>query len=209
MEFMSAREAADKWGISQRRVAVLCSEQRIAEATMVGNMWFIPTSAEKPIDARITRYNRIEEKAVKPFLKWAGGKGQLIKEIERTGLLRNVDMRWMDHLDAMEELKRGIYLRSYGQQDPVVAFRMESFDMFDEMTALIREGTVTTMLTFRLKSEDDIKREQAAKITATSGADDGSDKKQPVRKGQKVGRNDPCPCGSGKKYKKCCGRNES
>ena len=80
--------------------------------------------------------------------------------------------------------------------------------MFDEMTALIREGTVTTMLTFRLKSEDDIKREQAAKITATSGADDGSDKKQPVRKGQKVGRNDPCPCGSGKKYKKCCGMNE-
>lgn len=83
MEFMSAREAADKWGISQRRVAVLCSEQRIKEATMVGNMWIIPSSAEKPTDARSTRYNRTEEKAVKPFLKWAGGKGQLIKEIER------------------------------------------------------------------------------------------------------------------------------
>ena len=83
MEFMSAREAANKWGISQRRVAVLCSEHRIAEATMVGNMWIIPTSAEKPIDARSTRYNRTEEKAVKPFLKWAGGKGQLLKEIER------------------------------------------------------------------------------------------------------------------------------
>lgn len=83
MEFMSAREAADKWGISQRRVAVLCSEQRIKEATMVGNMWIIPSSAKKPIDARSTRYNRTEEKAVKPFLKWAGGKGQLIKEIER------------------------------------------------------------------------------------------------------------------------------
>lgn len=82
MEFMSAREAADKWGISQRRVAVLCSEQRIKEATMVGNMWIIPSSAEKPIDARSTRYNRTEEKAVKPFLKWAGGKGQLLKEIE-------------------------------------------------------------------------------------------------------------------------------
>lgn len=83
MEFMSAREAANKWGISQRRVAVLCSERRIKEATMVGNMWIIPSSAEKPIDARSTRYNRTEEKAVKPFLKWAGGKGQLIKEIER------------------------------------------------------------------------------------------------------------------------------
>lgn len=133
----------------------------------------------------------------------------IMSELERKVLLHNVDLRWMDHLDAMEELKRGIYLRSYGQQDPVVAFRMESFDMFDEMTALIREGTATTMLTFRLKSEEDIKREQAAKITATSGASDGSEKKQPVKKGQKVGRNDPCPCGSGKKYKKCCGMNES
>lgn len=83
MEFMSAREAANKWGISQRRVAVLCSEQRIAEATMVGNMWIIPSTAEKPIDARSTRYNKTEGKAVKPFLKWAGGKGQLIKEIEQ------------------------------------------------------------------------------------------------------------------------------
>ncbi len=81
MEFMSAREAADKWGISQRRVAVLCSEQRIAEATMVGNMWIIPANAEKPIDARSTRYVKSEEKTVKPFLKWAGGKGQLLKEI--------------------------------------------------------------------------------------------------------------------------------
>ncbi len=133
---------------------------------------------------------------------------KIISELERKVLLHNVDMRWMDHLDAMEELKRGIYLRSYAQQDPVVAFRMESYDMFDEMNALIREGTVVTLLTFRLKSEEDVKREQAAKITATSGATDGSDKKQPVRKGQKVGRNDPCPCGSGKKYKKCCGANE-
>ena len=83
MEYISAREAADKWGISQRRVAVLCSEQRVAEATMIGNMWIIPSSAEKPVDARSTRYNRTEGKAVKPFLKWAGGKGQLIKEIEQ------------------------------------------------------------------------------------------------------------------------------
>ncbi len=83
MEYMSAREAADKWGISQRRVAVLCSEQRIAKATMVGNMWIIPTTAEKPIDARHLRYSKTEDKAVKPFLKWAGGKGQLLSEIER------------------------------------------------------------------------------------------------------------------------------
>ena len=133
----------------------------------------------------------------------------IMSELERKVLLRNVDQRWMDHLDAMEELKRGIYLRSYAQQDPVVAFRMESFDMFDEMTSLIREGTVTTLTLFRLRSEEDVKREQTAKITATNGASDGSEKKQPVKKGEKVGRNDPCPCGSGKKYKKCCGANEN
>ena len=132
----------------------------------------------------------------------------LMAELERKVLLHNVDQRWMDHLDAMDELKRGIYLRSYAQQDPVVAFRMESYDMFDEMNSLIREGTVTTLTLFRIRSEEDVKREQAAKITATNGETDGSEKKRPVKKGEKVGRNDPCPCGSGKKYKKCCGANE-
>ena len=140
--------------------------------------------------------------------KWAEYGEGIMSELERKALLHNVDLHWMDHIDAMEELKRGIYLRSYGQQDPVVAFTMESFDMFDEMTALIREGTVTMMLLFKVKSEEDVKREQTVKITATSGGSDGSEKKQPVKKGAKVGRNDLCPCGSGKKYKKCCGKDE-
>ena len=83
MDFMSAREAANKWGISQRRVALLCSEQRIENAMMIGNMWIIPIEAEKPEDARSTRYTRSDGKNVKPFVKWAGGKGQLLSEIER------------------------------------------------------------------------------------------------------------------------------
>ena len=83
MDFMSAREAADKWGISQRRVAVLCSENRISQAMMVGNMWIIPTNVEKPVDARSIRYTKDDGRTVKPFLKWAGGKGQLLKEIEQ------------------------------------------------------------------------------------------------------------------------------
>ena len=129
----------------------------------------------------------------------------IMRRLERMILLKMVDNKWMDHIDAMEELKRGIGLRSYGQQDPVVAFRQESYDMFDEMTTSIREDTVRLMMTLMPKSEEDTKRRQAAQITATSGGSDGSEKGRTVRKGTKVGPNDPCPCGSGKKYKKCCG----
>ena len=132
----------------------------------------------------------------------------IMGELERKILLQNVDLRWMDHIDAMEELKRGIYLRSYGQQDPVVAFRRESFDMFDEMTAAIQEGTVVGILTVQLRTNQEVKREQQVKITGTSGGTDGSEKRQPVRKAKKPGRNDPCPCGSGKKYKHCCGKDD-
>ena len=133
---------------------------------------------------------------------------EIMSLLERKILLQNVDRNWMDHLDAMEELKRGIYLRSYGQQNPIVAFRMESYDMFEEMTDAIREGTVTGILTVVIRTEADTKREQQGKITSTSGATDGSEKKQPVRKAKKPGRNDPCPCGSGKKYKYCCGKDD-
>ncbi|NLX92368.1 MAG: preprotein translocase subunit SecA [Clostridiales bacterium] len=130
----------------------------------------------------------------------------IMRRLENMILLRNVDNKWMDHIDAMEELKRGIGLRAYGQQDPVVAYRQESYDMFDEMSTSIREDTVRQMLTVVIRSERETKREQAAKITATSGGGpDGSEKGRTVRKGKKVGPNVACPCGSGKKYKHCCG----
>ena len=136
----------------------------------------------------------------------------IMREVERVVLLRNVDQEWMDHIDAMEQLQDGIRLRAYAQQDPVVEYRLEGFDMFDSMIAAIRENTAKMMLTVRLrKKEEAPQREQVAKDTGTSSAaaaGDGTVQKQPVKKQKKPGRNDPCPCGSGLKYKKCCGRNE-
>ncbi len=130
---------------------------------------------------------------------------EMFQDFERMVLLRNVDMLWMDHIDAMDDLKQGIHLRSYAQQDPVVAFRMESYDMFDEMTATIRENTVKTLLMYMPRRAEDVERKAVAKVTSTSSGGDDTVKAEPVRKGKKVGPNDPCPCGSGKKYKKCCG----
>lgn len=176
---------------------------------------------------------------------------ETMREMERVYLLKNVDTYWMDHIDAMEQLKQGIRLRAYGQRDPVVEYRFEGFDMFDEMIASIREDTVKMVLAapkriveiqkrnaeIARKQQEMakqaaaahqvvlpgqqpqqqpqnplnvvIKREQVAKPLATSS--DGTDTvNRTVRKSakDKVGRNDPCPCGSGKKYKKCCGKDE-
>ncbi|MCI5800962.1 MAG: preprotein translocase subunit SecA [Oscillospiraceae bacterium] len=129
----------------------------------------------------------------------------IMREVERVVLLKNVDLKWMDHIDAMDELKRGINLRAYAQKDPVVEYRMEGFDMFDQMIEAIKEDTVRMLLTVKISTEAP-KREQVATPAAASGAGDGSEKKEPVKVGAKVGRNDPCPCGSGLKYKKCCGK---
>jgi preprotein translocase subunit SecA len=129
----------------------------------------------------------------------------VMRELEKMILLRNVDREWMDHIDAMDQLRRGIGLRAYGQTDPVVAYRQVGSEMFDSMNDEIRENTARQILTVMIKSKEETKREQTAKITATSGASDGTDKKQPVRKKEKARPNDPCPCGSGKKFKNCCG----
>ena len=125
-----------------------------------------------------------------------------MRELERVCLLRNVDLKWMDHIDDMSDLKQGMYLRGYGQHDPVVEYRIEGFEMFDSMIEAIREDTVKMLLTVRRRAEEP-KREQVAVPMEAGG--DGTVQQRPAAK-KKVGRNDPCPCGSGKKYKHCCGR---
>ena len=127
-----------------------------------------------------------------------------MRELERVIMLRVVDEYWMDNIDAMDDLKQGIGLRAYGQHDPVVAYKEEGFQMFEAMVTAIREETVRRLFLVQLRPAQDLKRQKVAKETGTS-APDKSVKQQPVRnKDKKVGPNDPCPCGSGKKYKKCC-----
>ena len=130
-----------------------------------------------------------------------------MNEVQQYVLLRSVDSHWMDHIDAMDELRNGIYLRSYGQHDPVVEYRNEGYDMFNAMSESIREQTTKMVLNVQVRRNEEVKREQVAKVTGESGGD-GTVKKEPKRAEKKPGRNDPCPCGSGKKYKKCCGANE-
>ena len=132
----------------------------------------------------------------------------LMRELERVMMLRVVDEYWMDNIDAMQELRQGIGLRAYGQNDPVVEYKREGYEMFERMIAAIQEETLRRIFLARVQVGGQVKRERVAKVTGESAGADGTVKKQPVKKGKKVGRNDPCPCGSGKKYKKCCGMHE-
>ncbi len=132
--------------------------------------------------------------------------GENMPELERVILLRVVDTKWMDHIDDMDQLKNGIGLNAYAQRDPVVEYRIVGSDMYDEMLANISLDTAKYVLG-AVPASDTLERKQVANPTAASHGGDDSVKKQPVKKKQKVGRNDPCPCGSGKKYKKCCGMN--
>ena len=127
-----------------------------------------------------------------------------LREIERIILLKVIDRKWIDHIDDMDQLREGIGLQAYGQRDPVVEYRMVGFDMFNEMTRSIQEETTGAL--FHVQIEQKIEKEQVAKVTGTN-KDESNAKTPYVRKGAKIGRNDPCPCGSGKKYKNCCGRN--
>ena len=128
---------------------------------------------------------------------------EVLRELERVILLKVVDIKWMAHIDDMEELRKGIVLRSYGQKNPVVEYRFEGFEMFDAMVESIREETIRLLFTIQVNNGQAPQRERVAEPTQTSG--DGSLANTPKKAGKKIGRNDPCPCGSGKKYKNCCG----
>ena len=150
----------------------------------------------------------VEERAFDIYQKKEQALGSpLMRELERVMMLRVVDEYWMDHLDNMNELRQGIGLRAYGQEDPVVAYKREGYEMFEEMIAAIQEETVRRVFIVRVQAkngEGTVERKRVAKVTGTSGGGDGSVRQQPVvHKGIKIGRNDPCPCGSGLKWKKC------
>ena len=164
---------------------------------------FTPEEVEKT--SAETFIQRFTDKAMEVYAaKEQEVTSPVMRELERVIMLRVVDEYWMDHIDAMQELRQGIRLRAYAQTDPVVAYKQESLHMFEEMISAIQEETVRRLYSVRLKSNEEVKRERVAS-GITEGRGDGTVKKQP-RRVQKVGRNDPCPCGSGKKYKHCCGR---
>lgn len=143
--------------------------------------------------------HKVYEEKEKEFVE------ESMRELERVVLLQVVDQKWMDHIDAMDQLRTGIGLRAYAQRDPVIEYKFEGMDMFEEMINTIKEDTVKHIFHARINRE--IKREQVAQPTmAVHGSSDEPVKKKPVTKGEKIGRNEPCPCGSGKKYKKCCGQ---
>ncbi|MGN0475456.1 MAG: preprotein translocase subunit SecA [Acutalibacteraceae bacterium] len=148
------------------------------------------------IDELTSRAHALYEKREAEF----GDK--IARELDRVVMLRVVDTLWMDHIDAMEELKQGIGLRSFGQKDPAVAYTIEGFDMFDEMIAQIKEDTARQILTVQVRTKEEPKREQIQKPMEP----DADSESMPARAGKKIGRNSPCPCGSGKKYKQCCGK---
>ena len=147
------------------------------------------------VEASERFYNAKEEALTSPIMR----------ELERVVMLRVVDEYWMDHIDAMQELRQGVRLQAYGNKNPVDEYKRISLDMFEEMIAAIQNDTVRRIFSARVQTEAEVKRERVAEGINATTAGDGTVKKQP-RKVKKIGRNDPCPCGSGKKYKQCCGR---
>ncbi len=179
---------------------------------LVGEGDLVYTDEEKEKLSRDEIKEKLTEKALVIYKgkEELFGSADIVREFERVILLENVDRKWMDHLDAMEELKGSIGLHAYAQRDPIAMYRLQGADMFDEMIADIRDTTVRVVLSMMPKPQEEIKRVQVANplIEGFAGGK-ASAKKAPVKKAQKVGRNELCPCGSGIKYKKCCGMNEN
>ena len=176
------------------------------------NTLLLPTIPLQPVTAeRVLKPKKnslkqqLKEEAVKLYESKEAEfpEPEAIREIERVILLKVIDRKWMDHIDDMEQLRQGVGLQAYGQRDPLVEYKLSGYEMFDEMTQNIREETVR--LLFRVRIEQKVEREQVAKVTGTNK--DDSAPKGPVKRTEaKIYPNDPCPCGSGKKYKQCCGR---
>ena len=147
----------------------------------------------------------LKERAVKAYESKEAEfpEAEQLREVERVILLKVIDARWMDHIDDMDQLRQGIGLQAYGQRDPLVEYKMMGYDMFGEMTNAIAETTIRTL--FHLRVEEKVEREEVAKVTGTN-KDDTSVREPKKREEKKIYPNDPCPCGSGKKYKQCCGR---
>ena len=177
------------------------------------NTLLLPTIPLKPVNT--ARVNKPKKNSLKQQLKEEAVKlyeskeaefpnPEAIREVERVILLKVIDRKWMDHIDDMDQLRQGVGLQAYGQRDPLVEYKMSGYEMFDEMTQNIREETVR--LLFHVKIEQKVEREQVAKVTGTN-KDDSVQRGPMKREVAKVYPNDPCPCGSGKKYKQCCGKN--
>ena len=165
---------------------------------------YIPADATLQGDSPAELTDEIYELALKTYEAKEKLLGDTMRELERVIMLRVVDEYWMDNIDAMDDLKQGIGLRAYGQHDPVIAYKEEGYQMFEAMITAIREETIRRLFLVQVRPAQEVKREKVAKETVAVGSADSVMKKQPVRVTGKVGPNDPCPCGSGKKYKKCC-----
>ena len=184
--------------------------ETFAEAVSLFRTMFLSPSDLNLTDEELEQYDvdalvdLVSDKATEVYAtKEAEIGAPLMRELERVIMLRVVDEYWMDQIDAMNELKQGIGLRAYGQSDPVVEYKREGFEMFEQMIAAIQEETLRRLFTVRLRQNEEVKRERVAKITSESAGGDGTVARQPVKKVVKIGRNDPCPCGSGLKWKKC------
>ena len=199
---------AEEWDMNALRDSVAAEFGAVDEGALVFNEYDIDHMTVDSLADEISDYAAAKYDEREAIFGEDESGGKRMREVERVVLLQVVDRKWMDHIDNMEQLRQGISLRAYAQRDPVVEYKFEAMDMFEEMIDSIKEETVRFL--FHVVPQAQVQRVQVAKPTSESAGGDGTVKKKPVVKKAKVGRNDPCPCGSGKKYKNCClGKDEA